>query len=262
MAKRKLGFVGLGIMGRPMCKNLIDAGYSVTVWNRSQPGIDECVRYGAATALSAKGVAEKSEVVITMVTASADVQGVVLGSNGVLEGASPGMVLIDMSSISPKVTKEIADRLIEKGIKMLDAPVSGNESGAKAGTLSIMVGGPKDVFEECLPMCEGLTLAVKLELDIEKVLCAIRAGGAASRALDEFGPMILRRNLEPGFFVKHFQKDLRIVMETAADLKIPLPGTALVHQLYSAVEADGLSEKGEQALIRAFEKLANIEVKR
>jgi 3-hydroxyisobutyrate dehydrogenase len=188
--------------------------------------------------------------------------------------------------------------LIEKGIKMLDAPVSGNESGAKAGTLSIMVGGPKDVFEECLPifevlgktiihiaeengagqktklcnqvigcinvlaMCEGLTLAVKLELDIEKVLCAIRAGGAASRALDEFGPMILRRNLEPGFFVKHFQKDLRIVMETAADLKIPLPGTALVHQLYSAVEADGLSEKGEQALIRAFEKLANIEVKR
>ena len=294
MANQKLGFLGLGIMGKPMCKNLLQAGYPVTVWNRSQSGINECVKCGAFAAHSAREVAEKSDIVITMVPTSIDVWQIVTGPNGIVEGARSGMILIDMSSISPKTAKEISDRLIDKGIKMLDAPVSGNESGAISGTLSIMVGGLHDAFDQCLPilkvlgktithcgeengngqktklcnqvigclnnlaMCEGFVLAAKLGLDMDKMLAAVRAGGAGSRALDEFGPMILKRNLEPGFFVKHFQKDLRMVLETADELKTPLPGTALVHQLYSAVEADGLSLKGEQALIHALEKMAGI----
>lgn len=143
MPKKNLGLIGLGIMRRPMCKNLIDAGYSVRVWDRRQLAIDECVKYGAVAGNSAKDVAEKSEVIITMVIDSPDVLEVVLGPNGILEGANPGMIFTDMSTISPKVTKEIAERLNKKGVKMLDAPVSGDETEAKAGTLSIMVGGQK-----------------------------------------------------------------------------------------------------------------------
>jgi len=298
MAKKKLGFIGLGIMGRPMCKNLLNAGYPVTVWNRSQPGIEECVQYGAVAGSSAKDVAEKSEIVITMVTDSPDVQEVVLGANGVLEGASPGMVLIDMSTISPKVTKEIAERLGGKGVKMLDAPVSGGDTGAKAGTLSIMVGGAGDAFKECLPIfdvlgknvvhigedngagqstklcnqvivvlnllavCEGLALATKSKIDIEKMLSAVKAGAAGSWQLSNLAAKILDRDLEPGFMVKTVQKDLRLVMEAAGDVDIALPGTSLVYQLYHAVEAEGLNDKGTQALIRPIERLAGIEVKK
>lgn len=297
MSKKKLGFIGLGIMGRPMCKNLLDAGYSVRVWDRFQLAIDECVEYGAVAGNSAKDVAEKSEVVITMVVDSPDVQEVVLGPNGVLEGAGPEMIFIDMSTISPKVTKEVAERLNERGIKMLDAPVSGGETGAKAGTLSIMVGGPGNAFKECLPifealgknithmgeedgdgqstklcnqvvdglnilgMCEGFVLAAKSKIDMKKMFSAVRAGAAGSNELDDLGPRILKRDLEPGFMVRHRQKDMRLVMEAARELGVPLPGASLVHQLYNAVEAEGLSEKGEQALICALEKLAGVEVK-
>lgn len=295
MSKKKLGFIGLGIMGRPMCRNLIDAGYSITVWNRSQPGIDECVGYGAEAGDSPKDVAERSEIVITMVTDSPDVHEVVLEENGVIEGASSGMILIDMTTISPKVTKEIAAELNKKGVKMLDAPVSGGDTGAINGTLSIMVGGPEDTFKECLPLfevlgeniihigeqngagqstklcnqaicvlnilatCEGLTLAAKSGIDMEKMLSAVRAGAAGSWMLDNLGPKILEGDMEPGFMVKHQQKDLRLVMEAARELKISLPGTSLVHQLYHAVEAEGMQEKGTQALIRALEKLSDVE---
>ena len=298
MLKKRLGFIGLGIMGKPMCKNLIDAGYPVTVWNRSRPGIDECVGYGAVAGSSAKDVAEKSDVVITMVTASADVEEVVLGARGILEGARPGMVLIDMTTISPKVTKEIATELNGKGVRMLDAPVSGADRGAREGSLSIMVGGPEEVFKECLPIlnvlgknvihmgeengagqatklcnqvigavnvlavCEGFTLAAKSKLDMGKMFSAVRAGAAASFQLDDLGPRILERDWEPGFMVKTAQKDLRLVMEVAGDLGVSLPGVSLVHQLHHAVEAEGFGEKGTQALIRPLEKLAGIEVRK
>ncbi|MCK4222523.1 MAG: NAD-binding protein, partial [Dehalococcoidia bacterium] len=238
MLKKRLGFIGLGIMGKPMCKNLIDAGYPVTVWDRVRPGIDECVGYGAVAGSSAKDVAEKSDVVITMVTASVDVEEVVLGARGILEGARPGMVLVDMSTISPRVAKETAAKLNGKGLKMLDAPVSGGDTGAREGTLSIMVGGPEEVFKECLPIlevlgknvihmgeengagqatklcnqvigavnvlavCEGFTLAAKSKLDMGKMFSAVRAGAAASFQLDDLGPRILERDWEPGFMVK------------------------------------------------------------
>lgn len=298
MSNKKIGFIGLGIMGVPMCKNLIDAGYSMTVWNRSQPGIDKCVEYGAEAGSSAKDVAEKSEIVITIVTDSPDVQEVVLGRDGVLEGARKGMIHIDMTTMSPKITKEIAAELNKKGVKMLDAPVSGGDTGAINGTLSIMVGGPEDAFNECLPIfevlgenivyigeengagqstklcnqvicalnilatCEGLTLAAKSGIDMEKMFAAVRAGAAGSWMLDNLGPKILEGNMEPGFMVKHKQKDLRLVMEAARELELSLPGTSLVHQLYHAVESEGLHEKGTQALVRVLEKLAGVEARK
>ncbi len=298
MLKKRVGFIGLGIMGKPMCKNLIDAGYPVTVWDRVRPGMDECVGYGAVAGSSAKDVAEKSDVVITMVTASVDVEEVVLGARGILEGARPGMVLVDMSTISPRVAKETAAKLNGKGLKMLDAPVSGGDTGAREGTLSIMVGGPEEVFKDCLPIlevlgknvihmgeengagqatklcnqvigavnvlavCEGFTLAAKSKLDMGKMFSAVRAGAAASFQLDDLGPRILERDWEPGFMVKTAQKDLRLVMEVAGDLGVSLPGVSLVHQLHHAVEAEGFGEKGTQALIRPLEKLAGIEVRK
>ncbi len=297
MPDKKLGFIGLGIMGRPMCRNLIGAGYQVTVWNRSQPGIDECARYGAMPESSARAVAEKSEVVITMVTGSSDVWDVVLGPNGVLEGAHPGMVLVDMTTMSPQVTKEIARRLNERGVMMLDAPVSGGDSGAREGTLSIMVGGPGEVFRQCVPIlevlgrniihmgeengagqstklcnqvvgalnvlaiCEGFTLAAKSNLDMDKMFSVVKAGAAGSWQLNDLAPKIMARDWQAGFMVKTAQKDLRLVMEAAEDLGICLPGIALVHQLHHAAEAEGLGQKGTQALIRALEKLANVEVR-
>ncbi|MBC8232045.1 NAD(P)-dependent oxidoreductase [bacterium] len=294
--KKRIGFIGLGIMGRPMCKNLIDAGYSLTVWNRSQPGIDIVVGYGATAANSPKEVAEKSDVVITMVVDSADVRQVILGSNGVIEGVRPGMTVIDMSTISPKVTREIAEQLAEKDVKMLDSPVSGGDTGAKAGTLSIMVGGPEEAFNECLPiyeamgkniihigsngagqtvkLCnqigcvlnilgvsESLVLAAKSGVDLEKMHQAVSAGAAGSWMMTNLPPKIMVRDFEPGFMVKHQQKDLRLVMEAAQDLGISLPGASLVHQLFHSVEADGNAEKGTQALVTALEKLADVEVK-
>lgn len=292
MTKEVVGFIGLGIMGKPMTKNLLNAGYSVTVWNRSQAGIDECVGYGAVAAKSAREVAGKANVVITMVTASADVKEVVLGPNGVIEGVHPGMTLIDMTTMSPKVTKEIAAKLEEKGADMLDAPVSGGDTGAKAGTLSIMVGGPEEALKKCMPIlevlgknithigeehgsgqvtklcnqigcalnilavCEELTLAAKSNINLNKMFTAISAGAAGSWQLSNLAPKILKRDLEPGFMVKTIQKDLRLVMEAAGDGEATLPGVALVHQLFHSVEADGLHEKGTQALITAIEKLA------
>lgn len=292
MAKERLGFIGLGIMGKPMTKNLLDAGYSVTVWNRSQPGIDECIGCGAVAAKSPREVAEKSDVIITMVTASADVKEVVLGPGGVIEGVRSGMALIDMTTMSPKVTKEIATKLEEKGVGMLDAPVSGGDTGAKAGTLSIMIGGPGEVLNRCMPIfevlgknithigeehgsgqvtklcnqigcalnllavCEELTLAAKSKINLKRMLAAISAGAAGSWQLSNLGPKILDRDLEPGFMVKTIQKDLRLVMEAAGDGEATLPGVSLVHQLFHSVEADGLHEKGTQALVTAIEKLA------
>ncbi len=294
--KKRIGFIGLGIMGRPMCQNLINAGYPLTVWNRSQPSIDIVAGYGAKAAGSAREVAEQSDIVITMVVDSPDVQQVILGQNGVIEGVRPGMIIIDMSTISPKVTREIAAELAKKDVQMLDSPVSGGDTGAKAGTLSIMVGGPEEAFTACKPifevlgknvihignngagqtvkLCnqvacvlnilavsESLTLAAKSGVDVQKMHQAVSAGAAGSWMMTNLAPKIMERDFEPGFMVKHQQKDLRLVMGAAQDLGISLPGASLVHQLFHSVEADGNEEKGTQALVTALEKLANVEVK-
>lgn len=292
---KRLGFIGLGVMGKPMAANLLKAGYPLTVWNRTRSKIDDLVRLNAKPGESPEDVAEKSDVVITMVSDSPDVEEVVLGPSGVIEGAKPGMVLIDMSTISPTVTRKIAEKLAKKDVKMLDAPVSGGDIGAKQGTLSIMVGGPKETFDECLPIlevlgkritymgtngmgqatklcnqvicvlnieavCEGLMLGAKLGLDLEKLLNVVTAGAAGSWMLANIGPKMIKRDFEPGFRISHQQKDLRLALTAAAEVSLPLPGTALVNQMFRSAEAEGLGAKGTQALIVAMEKLAGFKI--
>ncbi|MCD6470792.1 2-hydroxy-3-oxopropionate reductase [Candidatus Bathyarchaeota archaeon] len=289
--KKRIGFIGLGVMGKPMATNLLKAGYPLTVWNRTRSKMNDLVAMGAYGANSPREVAERSDVVITMVTDSPDVEEVILGPNGVIHGARPGLIVIDMSTISPIVTRKIAGELAKKGVKMLDAPVSGGEKGAIEATLSIMVGGPREVFEECLPIfrvlgkkitymgstgmgqtaklcnqvicalniqavCEGLMLGAKAGLDLKRLLEAISAGAASSWMLINLGPKMLERDFKPGFKIRHQQKDIRLALALASELKLPLPGTALVQQMLRIVEAEGLGEEGTQAAIVAMEKIA------
>lgn len=291
----KIGFIGLGIMGRPMAINILSAGFPLAVWNRTKSKIEPLASRGVRSVNSPKEAAEISDVVITMVTDSPDVEKVILESEGVIEGVHKGLTVIDMSTISPIVTRRIAEALEEKGAEMLDAPVSGGERGAIEGTLSIMVGGKNEVFRECLPIfetmgksivhvgdhgmgqmvklcnqvicglnqlavCEGIMLGIKAGLNMDKMMKVVTAGAAGSWQLSNIGPKILKGDLEPGFKVKHFLKDLRLIMETAVELRLPLPGTSLVNQLYRAVEAEGKEEKGVQALIVTLEKLANYHI--
>ena len=286
-----IGFIGLGTMGKPMVRNLLKAGFKVTVYGRRKPVVDELVSHGAVAAGSPPEVAGASDVVITMLPDSPDVKEVVTGESGILAGARPGMTVIDMSTISPSVAREIAELAASKGVDFLDAPVSGGEKGAVEGTLSIMVGGRQEVYEKCLPIlqalgktiiymgesgmgqttklcnqiicvgnilaaCEGLMLGAKAGLDMEKLLSVVSAGAAGSWMLSNLAPKMLQRDFEPGFKVKLQQKDLRLALAAAEELKLPLPGTSLIHQLFRAVEAAGMDEKGTQALITALEKLA------
>jgi len=289
--KPRIGFIGLGVMGKPMAKNLIAAEYPMTVWNRTRSKMGELLALGAKGASSPKEAAENSDFIITMLTDSPDVESILLGPNGVIDGAKKGLIVIDMSTISPGVARQIAKKLDDKGIKMLDAPVSGGEIGARNATLSIMVGGPKETFEEVLPIfqalgkkithmgpngsgqatklcnqvicalniqavCEGLTLAAKAGLDPEKVLEVVTAGAASSWMLSNLAPKMLKRDFEPGFRIRHQQKDLRLALSAAAELNLPLPATGLVHQIFRVAEAEGLAEKGTQALIVAMEKIS------
>ncbi len=288
----RIGFIGLGIMGRPMARNLIDAGYQLVVWNRSRPGIEVLVEAGALEAESPRAVAERSSVVITIVGDSPDVEQIALGERGIVESAHEGLVHIDMTTMSPAVTRTIAERYAKAGIDMLDAPVSGGEQGAIDGTLSIMAGGKREVFERCRPvlevlgktlvycgptgsgqvvklcnqvvvglnnlaMGEALVLAAKAGVEPATMVEAVRSGAGASWALQNLAPRILSGDFRPGFKIAHQQKDLRLALELAREGASPLPGTALVHQLFTALEAEGLGEEGTQALVKALEKLAN-----
>lgn len=288
---KRIGFVGLGVMGLPMCKNLLKAGYSVKVWNRTASKIKEPISLGAVAASSPKEVSQNTDLVIIMVGDSSDVEDVVLGPSGIIEGARSGLIVVDMSSISPISTRQIAKALEKKGVKMLDAPVSGGDMGAQEATLSIMVGGPKDVYEECVPIfkilgkqitymgktgageatklcnqvvcalhiqavCEGLILGAKLGLNLERLLKVLSSGYANSRILSHLGAKMVNRDFEPGFKMIHQVKDLKNALETAAKLNLPLPCTAIVDQLFRSVIAMGCGDKGTQSSILAMEKLA------
>jgi len=289
---KRIGFIGLGLMGTGMSKNLLKAGYPVTVWNRTASKMEPLVEAGAKAAGIPKEVAENSDVVISIVTDSPDVEQVLLGPDGAIHGAREGMIVIDMSTISPITTREISAKLAEKGVKMLDAPVSGGVIGANNGTLSIMVGGDEGVFDECLPIfeamgktitrvggigdgqvtkavnqilvgttmlgvAEALVFAKKAGVDIEKVHSAVSGGAAGSWQLTNNGGRVLRGDMEPGFKIKDYLKDLRIIMETAESIEMPLPATSLVQQMYRGMQAEGLLEKGTQAVSMMVEKLAN-----
>jgi 2-hydroxy-3-oxopropionate reductase len=288
---KRIGFIGLGLMGGGMSMNLLRAGFPLTVWNRTPSKMKPLLDAGAKGAGSPREVAERSDVVVDIVTDSPDVEGVLLGPEGVIHGARPGTVVIDMSTISPSVTRRIAEELGKKGVRMLDAPVSGGDVGAREGTLSIMVGGEEEVYEECLPIfqamgrtithvgrngmgqtvklvnqilvgmnmlgvAEALMFAKKSGVDLEKCLAAVSGGAAGSWQLTNNGAKLLKGDLEPGFKVKDYIKDLRLIMEAAADAEMPLMGTSVVQQMFRSLDAEGLRQKGTQAVIRAVEKLA------
>jgi len=297
--KEKVSVLGLGIMGWPVAANLLKAGYAVTVYNRTpERALKFIETLGGSRALTPRQAAEASRFVITLVGDSPDVESVILGPQGVIEGCSKDSIVIDMSTISPEVTRRIAAKLEEQGIEMLDAPVSGGEKGAINAALTIMVGGKEKVFDTCRPIfealgktitymgpngsgqltklcnqiigsntllavCEGLIFASKAGLDLDKTLQALSGGSAQSFMLTNMTPKIIARDFRPGFFVMHEQKDLRLALETAGEIGVALPGTGLIQQLYNAIAQDpGVAREGHFALIKALEKLASHEVKR
>jgi 3-hydroxyisobutyrate dehydrogenase len=292
----RIGFIGLGVMGKHMATNLIKAGFTLTTWNRTRSKMNDLLGVGAAAADSPREVAEKSDVIVTMVSDSPDVESVILGQNGVIEGSRKGQLVIDMSTISPDVTRNIAARLSEKGVDMLDAPVSGGEAGARDAALSIMVGGPRNRYDEAQPVlkamgkritymgrngmgqtaklcnqvicalniqavCEGLMLGASAGLDLNSLLEVVTAGAANSWQLSNLGPKMVKRDFTPGFKIKHQLKDIRLALATAEALKLPLPATGLVQQLFRASEAEGLGEQGTQALIAGIEEMAGHSLK-
>jgi 2-hydroxy-3-oxopropionate reductase len=293
----KTGFIGLGIMGKPMAKNLMKAGYRLVVFDTNAAPMSELAAAGAETATSPKEVAEKCDVVVTMLPNSPHVRAVVSGPRGVIEGAGPGKTVIDMSSIAPLASREIASLLAEKGVEMLDAPVSGGEPKAIDGTLSVMVGGKKDVFERCYPimksmaasvvrvgdagagnvaklanqivvalniaaMSEALVLAAKAGVQPDLVYQAIRGGLAGSTVLDAKAPLVMDRKFSPGFRVNLHIKDLGNVLETSREIGVPLPLTAAVMEMMQALKVDGLGDADHCSLVQHYEKMAHIEVKR
>ena len=286
-----VGFVGLGIMGAPMAANLVNAGFELTVWNRTASRAVPLLGLGAKLAASPAEVASASQVTVSCVSDSPDVEAVVLGAAGIAEGAASGSAYIDCSTISPATARIVAAALAARGVGMLDAPVSGGDVGAKAGTLAIMVGGEADVYERCLPvlqamgktivhcgpsgsgqvvklcnqvagalnllaMAEAITLCRRAGVDPAKMLEVVGAGAASSWMLQNLGPRAVKGDFAPGFMVELMQKDLRLVQETSAETATPLPGAALVQQILRSLEARGRGKDGTQAIVDAIAALS------
>lgn len=291
MAKERLGFIGIGIMGLPMAKNLLKAGYPLTVHSRTRSKADPLIEAGANWADTPAKVATGSDIVITCVTDTPDVQQVLLGKNGVIETANPGLICIDMSTISPAETKKMGEILAKKNVTLIDAPISGGQIGAIEAKLSIMAGGPKDAVEKVRPIldsmgktvtycgpsgsgqitklanqimvihtimsiAEGLAFAEKANLDLETTWKVTSAGAAASHSLKVLGPKIIAGDLAPAFMVDLQLKDLRLVTEYAEKIGQPLPGVALAKQLLASLHAQGRGSDGTQALIDVIRQLA------
>lgn len=294
---KKIGFIGLGIMGKPMALNLLSKGFQVTVNDLNKEAVQTLVDSGAVASESQKMIGESCEVIITMLPASHHVKQVVLGDNGVLSGAKQGTVIIDMSSISPVVSKEIAAEAAKKGVEMLDAPVSGGEPKAIDGTLAIMVGGKEEVYEQVkdvlhamgsdvtlvggngsgttaklanqvivnlniAAMSEALVLAAKAGIDVEKMYQAIRGGLAGSAVLDAKVPLILDRNFVAGGRIDINLKDITNVMETAHDIGVPMPLSSQLLEIFHALKVDGKAADDHGGIVQYFERLANVEVRR
>jgi 3-hydroxyisobutyrate dehydrogenase len=290
-----VGFIGVGIMGGGMVRNLAAAGLRPRLWNRTRDRLDVFKGEGFEVAESPAALAAQSDVVLTCVSDTPDVEAVVLGERGVIEGAKPGSLVIDMSTISPKATVAIGGRLAARGVHMLDAPVSGGSEGAAKGTLSIMVGGAPSQVERAMPfframgktithigplgsgqrvklvnqilvvvnalaVSEALLFAQAGGLDLGKTLEAVVPGAAGSWMLANRGPQVVKRDFRPGFTIDLQQKDLRLVLEAADQLGIPVLATSLVFNLYRSLQAEGLGGEGNHALVKALERLSGIEV--
>jgi len=290
---QKVGFIGLGLIGTPMCLNLVNAKYEVSVWNRTQSKVEQLVVAGAISLSSPKEVAENSEVIITCVSDSKDVKDVVLGADGIIHGIDEGKIVIDMSTISPSVTREIADALVAKKARMLDAPVSGGVNGAEAGVLSIMVGGDKTDLDIVTPilnklgskitycgdngmgqvtklsnqiigmgnlaaMCEAIVFASKAGADPKALINAWSAGAAGSWMVDNLGEKVFKREFEPGFMVKLAQKDLNLVLDAAGQMDVALFTTPIISQIFRAAQQSGFSDDGIHAYVKILEGIAGL----
>jgi 2-hydroxy-3-oxopropionate reductase len=293
----KIGFIGLGIMGKPMAKNLLKAGYQLTVFDINNEAVRELAAAGAKEGKSSADVAAQSDLIITMLPNSPEVEQVVLGNNGVLATAQPGTILVDMSSIAPLVSRKLSAKLAGKGIVMLDAPVSGGEPKAIEGTLAIMVGGPEDAFNKVkdvlsamgssvklvgdigsgnvtklanqiivalniAAMSEAMVLATKAGVDPEKVYQAIRGGLAGSTVLDAKMPLVLNGNFKPGFRIELHIKDLMNVMDTANEIDAPVMLTQKVLEIMKSLRDEGKAKDDHGGLIQYYEKLAKTEVRK
>ena len=293
----KIGFIGLGIMGKPMAKNLLKAGYELVVSDINKSAVEELKELGAASANSAAEVASKTKKIITMLPNSPEVKEVALGKSGLIEGATQGSVLIDMSSIAPLASKEIAAALAEKGVEMLDAPVSGGEPKAIEGTIAVMVGGKKEVFVanydlmkamagsvvyvgeigagNTAKLCnqivvalniaavsEALVLAKKAGVSPDLVYQAIRGGLAGSTVMDAKAPMMMDRNYKPGFRIDLHIKDLNNVLETSRIVGVPLPLASQVMEIMQAIKQDGCGVEDHASIVKFYEKISNIELSR
>jgi 2-hydroxy-3-oxopropionate reductase len=296
MAKPTVGFIGLGIMGKPMAHNLLKAGYPLLVHNRSQPPVGELVGVGAAAAGSPREVAEKSDVVITMLPDSPDVEQVALSPDGLAAGAREGLIHVDMSTIAPAVAVRVAQALGAQGVRCLDAPVSGGDVGARQGTLSIMVGGDEATFDTVKPifdvlgksavLCgphgagqtvkacnqilvavtiagvsEALTLGAKAGVDPATIVQVLSGGLARCGVLENRGQRMVRGDFEPGFRIRLHYKDLNIVRQTSKDYGVPLPVTAAVHELFAAAMAWNRGELDHSGLLTVTEDLAGIQAR-
>lgn len=291
----KIGFIGLGIMGKPMAKNLVKAGYDVTVNDLNSAAVNELVGAGAKKADSPKAVAEITDIIITMLPNSPHVRQVVLGENGVLDGAKEGAIIVDMSSIEPLESQAIGAETAKKNVTLLDAPVSGGEPKAIDGSLAIMVGGDEKAFNKVKPLFdimgssatlvgdlgagnitklanqiivainiaavgEALTLAAKAGVDPQKVYEAIRGGLAGSTVLDAKAPMMINRNFEPGFRINLHIKDMDNIIKTAHGVGVPAPLSASVMEMMQALKVDGYENEDHSSLVKFFEKLANKQI--
>jgi 2-hydroxy-3-oxopropionate reductase len=295
MAKSTIGFIGLGIMGKPMARNLMKAGYALVVHNRSRAAVEELRKETAQTAESAKEVAERSEIVITMLPDSPDVELVYAGENGVFAGGKTGTLLIDMSSISPVVTRKLVIEAEKRGLEMLDAPVSGGEAGAISATLSIMIGGKASAVERAMPIfqalgknvvhvgdagagqvtkaanqmvvgttiaivSEALVLAAKAGVDPSKVRQALLGGFAQSKILEAHGQKMLERNFKPGFRIRLHEKDMKIALAAGSEYGVPLMVTGIVAQMMTAMKSMGNGDLDHSGLVRFVEEIAKTDL--
>lgn len=291
----RIGFIGLGIMGKPMAQNLSKAGYPLAVYARRPDMMDPLVSMGATACENPQAVAAQSDIIFTIVSDTPDVEQVILGEQGVIQGAQAGSVVVDMSTISPSATRHMAELLAKKGIQMLDAPVSGGEQGAIDGTLSIMVGGKEETFQTVLPLfevmgknivhvgehgagqvtkaCNQIVIAQTLVAvseafilarvsgaDPAKVRAALLGGFAGSRVLETHGQRILDHNFKPGFKARLHQKDMRISMEAAHEMGIALPGASLATQYLNALIGEGLGEEDSSAVATILEKVSGVTI--
>lgn len=294
---QRIGFIGIGLMGSHMARHLVEAGYPTTVWNRTRDKAQALVDAGAAWGDSPRAVAEAADVVITMVTDAAASETVICGPDGVLEGAREGLILIDMGSIAPEMSRSIAGRAQDRGVRMLDAPVTGNPKVAAAGNLGIMVGGSRDTFEQCLPIfevlaakivyvgadngsgttlklinnliigvaieavSEALVLAAKVGIDPQKVIDITSVGGARTGAMETRGPRMIKHDFTPGFSTNNMYKDLSSAIDLAAEYGVCLPATTTSWDILRSAKTRGLGDRDSCCVMTVLEELAQTTVK-